>query len=466
MYKIKINDEVLFAEKGELLSDILIRNGKSVSHPCGGKGTCQKCKVFVDGREELSCQYRVSGDVSVSFSLHGEILSETGAEIKEEITENMCLCLDIGTTTLALALVSLDTGSILKVETATNPQCVFGADIMSRIDFCRKNGIAKLQSVLIPKINEMVEKFNFTQSLDMYVSGNVTMLHTFFGIDCSSIGVSPYKAQFLESKTEKNGIAKVENVISLPSIHSFVGADIVAGMNYIGYPENGKYNLLVDLGTNAEIVLYSNNSALCTSTAAGPCFEGANISCGMSATDGAIYKFCRKNDQMELETINKKSPQGICGTGLIDIIADLVGNEIDETGFMENDFKIFGKIAVNQGDIRQFQLAKSAVCSGIITLIKLEKVGFEEIENLYISGGFSAKIDVENAVKVGLLPRELKEKCVAINNSSLLGTVKFACEKNNLNSYVRNAEYVDLSTDSGFSELFMKNMMFGGECNE
>lgn len=463
MCKIKINDEVLFAKKGELLSDILIRNGKSIPHPCGGKGTCQKCKVFVDGREELSCQYRVSGDVSVSFSLQGEILSETGAEIKEEIAKNMCFCLDIGTTTLALALVSTDTGDILKVKTATNPQRVFGADIITRIDYCRKNGVAKLQSVLFSKINEMVEKFNITQSLDMYVSGNVTMLHTFFGIDCSSIGVSPYNAQFLESKTERGknlGLQKVKNVISLPSIHSFLGADIVAGMNYVGKPQKGKYNLLVDLGTNAEIVLYSNNSALCTSAAAGPCFEGANISCGMSATDGAIYKFSRKNGQMELETINKKSPQGICGTGLIDIVAELIDNEIDETGFMEKDFKIFGKIAVNQSDIRQFQLAKSAVYSGIITLIKLEKIDFEQIENLYISGGFSAKIDVENAVKVGLLPRELKEKCVAINNSSLLGTAKFAHEKNNLNSYVRNAEYVDLSTNSEFSDLFISNMKF------
>ncbi len=463
MCKIKINDEVLFAEKGELLSDILIRNGKSVPHPCGGKGTCQKCKVIVDGREELSCQYRVSGDVSVSFFTQGEIQSETGAEIKDEITDNMCFCLDIGTTTLALALVSLDTGSILKVETATNPQRVFGADIMSRIDFCRKNSIEKLQSILVEKINKMIGKFNTLETLDMYVSGNVTMLHILFNVDCSSIGVSPYKAQFLESKMEKGkniGLTKVGNVISLPSIHSFVGADIVAGMNYIGLPANGKYNLLVDLGTNAEIVLYSNNSALCTSTAAGPCFEGANISCGMSATDGAIYKFSLKNGQMELETINKKSPQGICGTGLIDILAEFIDSEIDETGFMKEDFKIYGNISLNQADVRQFQLAKSAVYSGIITVINLEKIDFDQIDKLYISGGFSAKISIENAVKVGLLPKELKEKCVAINNSSLLGTVKFAYEKNNLNSYVKNAEYVDLSTNLEFSDLFISNMKF------
>ena len=463
MCKIKINDEIVFAQKGELLSDILIRNGKSVSHPCGGKGSCRKCKVFVDGKEELSCQYRVNGDVSVSLLLQSEVHSETGVKAIEENTKNMCFCLDIGTTTIALALVSFDSGNVLKVETATNPQCVFGADIMTRIEYCCKNGVEKLQSILIKKINKMIEKFNISESLDMYVSANVTMLHTFFGEDCTSIGVTPYVAKFLESRVEKGthlGLKNVEKVVSLPSIHAFVGADIVAGMNYIGQPQNGKYNLLVDLGTNAEIVLYSQTYAVCTSAAAGPCFEGANISCGMGATDGAIYKFTRKNEQMEIFTIDKKSPQGICGTGLIDVVSALVDNEIDETGLMENDFKIYGNITINQVDIRQFQLAKSAVFSAIMTLINLEKIGFEQIENLYISGGFSSKIDIENAVKVALLPRNLKEKCVAINNSSLLGTVKFAYEKNDLDAYVKMAKYVDLSRDSRFSELFVENMKF------
>ncbi len=468
MCRIKINNEVLFAEKGELLSDILQRSGKSVEHPCGGRGTCRKCKVLVDGREELSCRYRVNGDVSVSFFMQSEIESETGAEMRGESTENMCLCLDIGTTTLALAFVSLDTGDMVKVKTTINPQRIFGADIMTRIDYCRKNGIDKLNSILIKEINKMITELEISNSLDMYVSGNATMLHTFFNVDCSSIGVSPYNAQFLESKTEKGknlGLPNIKNVISLPSIHSFVGADLVAGMNYVGNPNQDSYNLLVDLGTNAEIVLYSNESVICTSAAAGPCFEGANISCGMSATDGAIHRFSRKNGKTEIETINKKSPEGICGTGLVDIVAGLLENEVDETGLMEEEFKIYGNVAINQADIRQFQLAKSAVYSGIITLINLENIGFEQIEKMYISGGFSAKIDIDNAVKVGLLPKELKDKCVAINNSSLLGTVKFAYEKNNLNSYVKNAEYVDLSTDSDFSELFIKNMKFGGEDN-
>ncbi len=466
MYSIKINDEALFAEKGELLSDVLIRNGKSVSHPCGGKGTCRKCKVLVDGREELSCQYRVSSDVSVSFFMQSEIVSETGAEVKGEITDNMCLCLDIGTTTLALALVSRDTGNIVKVKTATNPQRIFGADVISRIYYCRKNGISKLNLVLITEINRMIADLEMQEDLDIYVSGNVTMLHTFFGVDCSSMGVVPYESQFLEGKTEngeKLGLDNIKNAISLPSIHSFVGADLVAGMNYIGLPEEGRYNLLVDLGTNAEIVLYSKESVICTSAAAGPCFEGANISCGMSATEGAIYKFSRKNDNMVIDTINKKSPQGICGTGLVDIVAELMDNEIDKTGFMEEDYKIYGNISLSQADVRQFQLAKSAVYSGIIALINIEKIDFDQIEKVYISGGFSAKINIDNAVKVGLLPNELKEKCVAINNSSLLGTVKFACENNAVNTYTDKAEYIDLSTNPMFSELFIENMKFVDE---
>jgi uncharacterized 2Fe-2S/4Fe-4S cluster protein (DUF4445 family) len=142
----------------------------------------------------------------------------------------------------------------------------------------------------------------------------------------------------------------------------------------------------------------------------------------------------------------------------VDIVAELMDDEIDKTGFMEEDYKIYGNISLSQSDVRQFQLAKSAVYSGIITLINLENIDFNQIERMYISGGFSAKINIDNAVKVGLLPNELQEKCVAINNSSLLGTVKFACESNAVNAYTDKAEYIDLSTNPMFSELFIENM--------
>lgn len=460
MHKVIIDGETQYAQDGTVLSDALNRSGKSVDHPCGGKGICKKCLVTVNGKEELSCQYIIKSDVSVTIKNDGKIYSETGAEETNVITDNLCFALDIGTTTLALALVSLDEGKTIKVITRTNPQRAFGADVMTRIDYCCKNGVEELQKTLIAEINSMVSEFDLHNIEKFYVSGNATMLHLFFGIDCSAMGIAPYSPVFLESKTQKAenlGIIGVETVESLPSIAAFVGADLVAGLNFVGMPENGKHNLLVDLGTNAEIVLFSEKSALCTAAAAGPCFESANISCGMSATDGAVYSYSANR----IKTISDAPAKGICGTGLVDIIAYLLDKEIvDETGYMEADFEVADGVYINQADIRQYQLAKSAVCSAVLTLLQMKNLSFEDVEKMYISGGFSAKINIENAAKTGLFPKELKNKCIAINNSSLLGTVKYACEKNDLAVYVDNSTYVDLSANPIFSDLFIENMMF------
>ena len=459
MHKVIINGKTEFAEKGTLLSDVLIKSGKSVDRPCGGKGICKKCLVTVNGKEELSCRYIINSDITVIFSEKSNIFSETGAEESGRITDNLCFVLDIGTTTLALALVSLDEKKIIKVITRTNPQRVFGADVMTRIECCRKNGVEKLNKTIISEVNSMISKFGINTER-LYVSGNATMLHLFFGIDCSSMGVAPYTPVFLESKTEKAenlGVTGAETIVSLPSVASFVGADLVAGLNFIGMPENGRHNLLIDLGTNAEIVLFSEKSAICTAAAAGPCFEGANISCGMSATEGAVYSYSANG----IKTISDAPAKGICGTGLVDIISYLLENElIDESGYMEDDFEAADGVYVNQADIRQYQLAKSAVYSAIITLLKIKNISFEDIDIMYISGGFSAKINAENAVKTGLFPKELKDKCIAINNSCLLGTVKYACEKNDLAVYTDNSTYVDLSANPIFSDLFIENMMF------
>jgi len=292
------------------------------------------------------------------------------------------------------------------------------------------------------------------------------MLHLFFGIDCSSIGVAPYTPVFLESKTEKAsalGLQGVNTVVSLPSVSSFVGADIVAGLNYIDMPKDNKYNLLIDLGTNAEIVLYSSEKGVATAAAAGPCFEGANISCGMSATPGAIYAFEIDDEgTASYKTIGNAKAAGICGTGLIDIIAELVANEtIDETGYMDDDeYSLADGVSLSGGDIRQYQLAKSAVYSAILTLMKVENVSFSDISAMYISGGFSAKISISNAVSSGLLPAELAEKTIALNNSSLLGTIKYACEGGDLSRFTDSIKYIDLSANPYFTDLFVENMMF------
>ncbi len=459
MHKVQLNGKIIFANDGTLLSDIIMHSCGRVSHPCGGKGLCKKCLVKVNGKDELSCQYRVNSDVTVEAVGEGEILCETGVKQSLESCEKLCLALDIGTTTLALALVSADSGNIIRVTTKNNPQRVLGADVMSRIGYCRQNGIGALQRPLIDVVNYMISELD-AEGLDVFVSGNATMLHTFVGEDCSSIGVAPYTPSFLESRTlsgETLGL-NVLKAVTLPSIHSFAGADIVAGMNFVGFPREGKYNILIDLGTNAEIALFDKSGVLCTSAAAGPCFEGASISCGMSASDGAVYAYC----DGKAETVGNMTAKGICGTGLVDIVAELLKNgTLDETGFMEAEsLPIADGVEITQADVREYQLAKSAVYSAIITLIKEKGITPDDIEKVFISGGFSAKINIPNAAATGLLPKTLEEKCIAVNNSSLLGTVKYACEKNDLALILSNARYTDLSESAEFSDLFIKNMMF------
>ena len=462
MCKVTINNQQFNVPSGKLLSEFLMDNGFSVMHTCGSRGVCGKCKVIVNGEKVLSCQYRINSDIIVELPLRSEVESVTGVEKSKIYSQNMCYALDIGTTTLALALVSLDNKEVVDVATCTNPQVAFGVDVISRIDYCRQGSADELQKAVVDGINELINTLGNISCNEMYVSGNTTMLHILFGENPTSMGVAPYTPIFLNSKNIKGndiGINCVDTIISLPCISAFVGADLVAGLNFVGKPVDEKFNLLVDLGTNAEIILFSNDKVLCTSAAAGPCFEGANISCGMSATKGAIYSFGFNNS---IKTISDTEPEGICGTGLVDIISQFLDNDIiDETGYMECEaYNITEKVYINQKDIRQYQLAKSAVYSAIITLMNIGGVEFSNIDKLYVSGGFSAKINIENAVKTGLLPPELKEKTEPINNSSLLGTIKYSIEKNELSDYIKNAQYIDLATNSEFSDLFIRNMEF------
>lgn len=458
--------ETFFCNHNKKLSELLIENSFLISMPCGGNGTCGKCRAIVNGSPVLSCRYNITSDITVFLPSENDIESVSGLECYNEITAEMFLALDIGTTTIALALVAYNTNQVIKEVVFPNPQRIFGADVISRIDYCTKNSIDALHNVLITKINDIVNdllnEYNISAVPEMFVSGNTTMLHTFFGIDCSSMGVSPYKPVFIESKQLRGsviGLSQIQDVISLPCISAFAGADIVSGINYVDMPSEGKMNMLIDLGTNAECVIFSKDEIICTSAAAGPCFEGANISCGTPAVPGAIFKFEYKD---KFRTICDAQPVGICATGLIDIVAELLKNNIiDETGRMASEkYNITDDIYISQEDIRNFQTAKSAVYSAIRVLIKKAGCTFRNIDKIYISGGFSDKLNFTNAVITGLLPGECLSKYKAINNSSLAGTIRYALNRNDLNDLIKNARYIDLASEKEFSGLFIDNIMF------
>ena len=465
MYKIRIFDRnkitVLTAEKGARLSDVLSNGGFFVDMLCGGNGKCEKCTLTVNGKKERACRHIINTDITVILPEQNTSVSDSGCIHASKKPENMCLALDIGTTTLALALVSPESGEAVRTLVCANSQRTAGADIMARIEYCRKSGVEKLQAAVINDINRLTGLLNLKVPMPLYVAGNTTMLHIFFGIDCSSLGTAPYTPVFLEPKTvsgESLGLKGVSRVLSLPCISAFAGADITAGLSYAALPENKKFNLLVDLGTNAEIALFNNSYALCTSAAAGPCFEGASICCGMSAVEGAVYSY----RDGRARVIGGGTAKGICATGLIDIAAFLLEKGIvDESGYMQCEkYEIDRDVYITQGDIRQYQLAKSAVFSAICVLVDRSVARFDDIETVYVSGGFSEGFNAESAVKTGLFPNEFTNKTLPAGNSSLNGVIKYIREDGKLPEFIEKTKYADLSADPLFSTAFIKNMSF------
>ena len=489
MPTVSVNGVCYDATVGERLSAFLIRYGLRIDLPCGGHGRCGKCKVHVNGKEELACRYVIHGDIEVTLTLPASIVAATGdgdmqSNEKKSLSSVMTdgsqtLALDIGTTTLALAQVLTD-GEMGEVVTANNPQRIFGADIMSRIAYAREHGHEQLTAVLHAELAHMLSALARRLSPaeetsvrfdSLYVTGNATMLHLFCNVDPSSMGVAPYTPVFLDEKHlsgEECGLPSIRTVVVLPSFSSFVGGDLVSGLYEVKarkdntdgmQDEHARYSLLIDLGTNAEILLYSDERILCTAAAAGPCFEGASISCGMSAVDGAI---CSYEAGGRYHTIGDVPARGVCGSGLVDAIAVLLDEEvIDETGFMEDgDYTLADTVTLTQADVREFQLAKSAVCAAILTLLNIEGISEQEIAHLYIAGGFAMKLNIKNAVRTGLFPPALENRCIPVGNSALHGTIRYAVEHGDLTALTSRARYVDLAADAYFSSAFMEGMLF------
>lgn len=432
--EIIVNDEngshPVKAVKGERLFDVLRDNGFYTSAFCGGNGLCGKCSVSINGCDVLSCQTYIENDMTVDLKeTAGDILSESGIKGTGALSGEPVFVLDIGTTTLALALVDKTKKCTVEVFNANNPQAKYGADVISRIGHCADGELREMHECVVSKINELLEKacekYSIKCAKDMFVAANTVMLHLFLNVDCSAMGVAPYTPTFLDAcelSGESIGIKCVENIHTLPCFASFVGADIVAGMYAVKVPDDGKYSLLFDLGTNAEIALFSKDEIITTSAAAGPCFEGANITCGMSALSGAVSSFKLNGDEKLIGTVGNSAPIGICGTGLIDIIAELLRNgEIDETGYLEqeDDYYISENVYITQKDIREFQVAKSAVKSAAEVLMERADITCDDIETVYLSGGFSSFINIENASFCGLFPQRFR------TNARLFPTARF-----------------------------------------
>jgi uncharacterized 2Fe-2S/4Fe-4S cluster protein (DUF4445 family) len=401
------------------------------------------------------------------------------------------LAVDIGTTTIVINLVNLENGEIIHTTSFENPQRFGGSDVMNRISYDTGKFNGELKSVLISSINfeikEMVKnlKIRRTNIYEIVVVGNTTMRDIFLGYDVETIGVKPYKSitEFKQIKNEiphtaitvkskdvglrinKNGI-----VYAAPLISSHLGSDISADLLTIDFESLNDPFLLVDIGTNTEVVLGYDGKYLAASCPAGPAFEGAGVTYAMPGYSGAIEKIeFSANDKIKYEVIDNKTPIGICGSGLIDLIAGLLktGN-INELGVFKNnnnqfEFSEMNNLTISRSDLSALAQAKAANYCGQAIVIQESGIKIDQIDNLFLAGGFANYINIENAIEIGFIPNVQEKKITKIGNASLAGATKMLLSidsRNQLEKITKNIEHIELETIPTFFDFFVDGCQF------
>lgn len=503
--------QVLKGKKGKSLHQILQEQGVYLSAVCGGRGTCGKCMIQVQegtinpSKEDvrfftpeqlqdgyrLACKAYPESDCVISIAQQEQrfvVLADVqqtdkNSAKKTEITgAGYGVSVDIGTTTIAMQLINLDTEEAENVFTTINRQRAYGADVISRIEASNGGKKEALRNSILQDIQEGMDSLVGKSDVPiekMIIGANTTMVHLLMGYSCETLGIAPFTPVNIDSinttyKELFGGHKYSFEITVLPGISTFVGGDVVAGLYTLGFHEKERVSVLIDLGTNGEMAIGNKEKILVASTAAGPAFEGGNITFGTGSIPGAICEVQLEGGKVEVQTILHETPTGICGTGVIDSVYELMKAElVDETGLLDEEYFEDGfplakneaeeDISFFQKDVREIQLAKSAVRAGLETLILHFGVTYEEIDQIYIAGGFGYKIDISKAVGIGLLPKEGEKKIKAIGNSCLKGAREYLLHpegKKTVADIIRISSEVQLSKDKHFNEFYMDYMYF------
>lgn len=414
-----------------------------------------------------------------------------------DLRENDCIygaAIDIGTTTVAVALVELSTGETVAEDGFVNPQKAFGLDVLSRIhyDSEHENGVRQMQQVLIQRIQQSLEKLadqrgTTPQSIyEVIVAGNPTMIHTLLGVGLQSLGKAPYSSVFYEApeiKAQEIGfsLAPECRLWCVPSVSSYVGGDIVAGALVSQLDRAEDTVLFIDIGTNGEMILSKQGRMVSCSCAAGPALEGMNISCGMRAEPGAIEKVVLSEEKPQLQVIEHISPRGVCGSGILDVMYQgFAYGHITKTGRIAKDSPIAeqdseGKrrltlskehnIYVTQSDIRQVQLCKGAILSGILTLLEQTETEPEQVDRVVVAGQFGKHLSPQSLTGSGLIPEVLLNKISYVGNSSMTGAKMCLLsteEREKARRIAERVSYIELSVCEGYEKLFARCLQFEG----
>ena len=467
--------------------DVLLQQADcQLRHPCGGRGQCGKCAVELHGEVSepsaqellcglrLSCQAVILGDAVVT-------LPDTENGLQIETDSRVCvsggtpmagrlgLSVDIGTTTLAARLYDLKSGSLLAACSALNPQTSVAADVMGRIDAALHGRLPLLQQQILRAVDTLLREAcqkagcPASEADVLLLTGNTTMLYLLTGRDPVSLARAPFQADTLFG----TDTVLLDRRAYLPlCMNAFVGADITCAVLASRMCTRNETALLCDIGTNGEIALWHSGTLYVTSTAAGPAFEGAGISCGCGSVQGAIDRVHADQGQLCIHTIADAPPVGICGSGLIDAVAALLAlDEISPTGAIASDGIPLGDpIRLLPADIRAVQLAKAAIAAGIALLLHHAQIDADAVSCLYVAGGFGSHLNLQSAAAIGLLPQALVPRAVVLGNAALAGASMLLLDQTLLadtQAIVRRSQHVPLAGDPLFNDTYIENMLFG-----
>ncbi|MBQ9896994.1 MAG: DUF4445 domain-containing protein [Synergistaceae bacterium] len=473
-----------------------------IDAPCGGRGVCGKCGVEVDGVKKLSCEVRVIKDIEVTLpeSEKASKITSTGFKKNFELdkAQGLGIAVDIGTTTVVAVLVDLASGKELESYSCLNSQKICGQDVITRIHYSDENldGLKYLQNLILDDlrnlINKLLENYDAQDVKAVTVAGNTTMIHLFAGVNPHSLSAAPYKPMFdgaLKLSAKDLNLNNLDcEVYCLPAVAAYVGGDITAGVLACGIDEMTGKILFIDIGTNGEMILANNSPSgvedvkslnlFACSCAAGPALEGMNITCGLRASDGAIDDVSIINNKIKFSTINNATPRGICGSGLLALIAELRSHKIINSSGRFNNHELVSldsenkkrvvldaehDIYLSQKDIRQVQLAKGAILSGVVTMLKAADLKPEELDKVIIAGQFGAHLKAESITGAGLIPDSLTQKIIYAGNTSISGAeicLLSQTQRGQCENFTSKINYIELSTLEGFDKIFIESLKF------
>lgn len=414
------------------------------------------------------------------------------------------VAVDIGTTTIVMTLVDMLTGHELAGTSTLNTQERYGSDVLTRITYELENpqdGVKNLQTAVVDSLNSMIAdtcrqaNVRKDEIYEITIAANCTMMHMLLGVSALSLGQSPYAPVFVNGRSLPAAEIGLEASYSaklycLPSVSSYIGADIVAGAYVCRLHKTDKNALFIDIGTNGEIVLAYDGKLLSCSCAAGPALEGMNISAGMRAAEGAIEDVRITKSGIKLAVIGNQPPEGICGSGILAVIRELLKagliksngsfinlDELPKDDYRYSMLRLNGKkrefilaskpenLLVTQRDVRQVQLAKGAILSGFYALLQKAGITMDELDKVMIAGQFGAHIPADSLTGTGIIPKEVENKLVYVGNSSKTGAYMALMSekvKREMEELARHMEYLELSATKNYDRLFAKCLIYPG----